>query len=70
MRKKNSDIIDEVRKSVGSKTSKVKNFNEKELSDDSKEKDMIKSIVKEWHKKNAKEITRDILHKEIKDLFK
>lgn len=70
MRKKNSDIIDEVRKSVGSKISKVKNFNEKELPDDSKEKDMIKSIVEDWLEKNAKEITRDILHKEIKDLFK
>ena len=54
MRKKNSDIIDEVRKSVGSKTSKVKNFNEKELPDDSKEKDMIKSIVEDWLEKNAK----------------
>ena len=63
MRKKNSDIIDEVRKSVGSKISKVKNFNEKELPDDSKEKDMIKSIVEDWLEKNAKEITRDILHK-------
>ena len=70
MRKKNSDIIDEVRKSVGSKISKVKNFNEKELSEDSKEKDIIKSIVEDWLEKNAKEIARDILHKEIKDLFK
>lgn len=70
MRKKNSDIIDEVRKSVGSKISKVKNFNEKELPDDSKEKDMIKSIVEEWLEKNGKEITRDILQKEIKNLFK
>ena len=70
MRKKNSDIIDEVRKSVGSKISKVKNLNEKELSDDSKEKDMIKSIVEEWLEKNGKEITRDILQKEIKNLFK
>jgi hypothetical protein len=70
MRKKNSDIIDEVRKSVGSKISKVKNFNEKELPDDLKEKDMIKSIVEDWLEKNAKEITRDILQKEIKDLFK
>jgi hypothetical protein len=70
MRKKNSDIIDEVRKSVGSKISKVKNFNEKELPDDSKEKDMIKSIIEDWLEKNAKEITRDILYKKIKDLFK
>ena len=70
MRKKNSDIIDEVRKSVGSKISKVKNLSDKKLSDDSKEKDIIKSIVEDWLEKNAKEITREILYKEIKDLFK
>ena len=70
MKKKNSDIINEVRKSVGSKISNVVKSDEKELFTDSNDKDMIKSIVEDWLEKNAKEITRDILHKEIKDLFK
>ena len=67
MKKKNSDIINEVRKSVGPK---IKKAVENELSVDSKDKDLIKSIVEEWLEKNAKEITRDILQKEIKNLFK
>ena len=67
MKKENSDIIDEVRKSVGPKVRKV---SEKESSANFEDKDLIKSIVEEWLEKNAKEITRDILHKEIKDLFK
>jgi len=70
MKKKNSDIINEVRKSVGSKISNVVKSDEKELFTDTNDKDMIKSIVEDWLEKNAKEITRDILHKEIKDLFK
>ena len=67
MKKKNSDIINEVRKSVGPK---IKNAGENELPADLKDKDLIKSIVEEWLEKNAKEITRDILQKEIKNLFK
>ena len=67
MKKKNSDIINEVRKSVGPKP---KNTRNNELSDNLKDKDLIKSIVEEWLEKNAKEITRDILQKEIKNLFK
>ena len=67
MKKKNSDIINEVRKSVGPK---IKNTRNNELSDNLKDKDLIKSIVEEWLEKNAKEITRDILQKEIKNLFK
>ena len=67
MKKKNSDIINEVRKSVGPK---IKSADENELSADLKDKDLIKSIVEDWLEKNAKKITRDILHKEIKDLFK
>ena len=67
MKKKNSDIINEVRKSVGPKT---KNTRNNELSDNLKDKDLIKSIVEEWLEKNAKEITKDILQKEIKNLFK
>ena len=67
MKKKNSDIINEVRKSVGQKT---KGADENELSADLKDKALIKSIVEDWLEKNAKKITRDILHKEIKDLFK
>ncbi len=67
MKKKNSDIINEVRKSVGPK---IKKAVENELSVDLKDKDLIKSIVEEWLEKNAKEIARDILQKEIKNLFK
>lgn len=67
MKKENSDIIDEVRKSVGPK---VRKLSEKESSVNFKDKDLIKSIVEEWLDKNAKEITRDILQKEIKNLFK
>lgn len=67
MKKKNSDIINEVRKSVGPK---IKKAVENELSVDLKDKDLIKSTVEEWLEKNAKEITRDILQKEIKNLFK
>ena len=67
MKKKNSDIINEVIKSVGPK---IKKASEKEFPADSKDKDLIKSIVEEWLEKNAKEITRDILQKEIKNLFK
>lgn len=67
MKKKNSDIINEVRKSVGSK---IKNASENELHANLKDKDLIKSIVEEWLEKNAKEITKDILQKEIKNLFK
>ena len=67
MKKKNSDIINEVRKSVGPK---IKGVDENELSADLKDKDLIKSIVEDWLEKNAKKITKDILHKEIKDLFK
>ncbi len=67
MKKKNSDIINEVRKSVGPKN---KNVDEIELPADLKDKDLIKSIVEEWLEKNAKEITKDILQKEIKNLFK
>ena len=67
MKKKNSDIINEVRKSVGPKT---KGADENKLSADLKEKDLIKSIVEDWLEKNAKKITKDILQKEIKDLFK
>ena len=67
MKKKNSDIINEVRKSVGPKT---KEAGENGLPTDLKDKDLIKSIVEEWLEKNAKEITKDILQKEIKNLFK
>ena len=67
MKKKNSDIINEVRKSVGPK---IKKAVENELSAELKDKDLIRSIVEEWLEKNAKEITRDILQKEIKNLFK
>ncbi|MEL0124886.1 MAG: hypothetical protein VW827_04410 [Alphaproteobacteria bacterium] len=67
MKKKNSDIINEVRKSVGPK---IKKAVENELSVYLKDKDLIKSTVEEWLEKNAKEITRDILQKEIKNLFK
>ena len=67
MKKKNSDIINEVRKSV---EPKIKNTVENELPADLKDKDLIKSIVEEWLEKNAKEITKDILQKEIKNLFK
>ena len=56
-----------MRKSVGQK---AKGADENELSADLKEKDLIKSIVEDWLEKNAKKITKDILHKEIKDLFK
>ncbi len=67
MKKKNSDIINEVRKSVGPKITKI---GENKLPADLKDKDLIKSIVEEWLEKNAKEITKDILQKEIKNLFK
>tara|TARA_A200000113_G_C8728531_1_gene310779 strand:- start:108 stop:311 length:204 start_codon:yes stop_codon:yes gene_type:complete len=67
MKKENSDIIDEVRKSVGPKVRKV---SEKESSANLEDKDLIKSIVEEWLDKNAKKITREILQKEIKNLFK
>ena len=67
MKKENSDIIDEVRKSVGPK---VRKLSEKESSVNFKDKDLIKSIVEEWLEKNAKEITKDILQIEIKNLFK
>ena len=67
MKKDNSDIIDEVRKSVGPKVRKV---SEKESSANFEDKDLIKSIVEEWLDKNAKKITREILQKEIKNLFK
>ena len=67
MKKKNSDIIDEVKKSVAPK---IKNAREKELQPDIQEEELIKSIVEEWLEKNAREITRDILQKEIKKLFK
>tara|TARA_E500000178_G_C16496505_1_gene519704 strand:- start:52 stop:255 length:204 start_codon:yes stop_codon:yes gene_type:complete len=67
MKKENSDIIDEVRKSVGPKVRKV---SEKESSANFEDKDLIKSIVEEWLDKNAKKITREILQKEIKNLFK
>ena len=67
MKKKNSDIINEVRKSVGPK---IKKIGENKLPVDLKDKDLIKSIVEEWLENNAKEITKDILQKEIKNLFK
>ena len=67
MKKKNSDIINEVRKSVGPR---IKNAGENELPVDLKDKNLIKSIVEEWLEKNAKDITKNILQKEIKDLFK
>ena len=67
MKKDNSDFIDEVRKSVGPKVGKV---SEKESSANFEDKDLIKSIVEEWLDKNAKKITREILQKEIKNLFK
>ena len=67
MKKKNSDIINEVRKSVGPKITKIGG---NKLPADLKDKDLIKSIVEEWLEKNAEEITKDILQKEIKNLFK
>ena len=67
MKKKNSDIINEVKKSVAPKINKA---NKNELKADLKDNDLIKSIVEEWLEKNAKEITKDILQKEIKNLFK
>ena len=67
MKKKNSDIINEVKKSVAPKVNKA---TKNELKADLKDKDLIKSIVEEWLEKNAKEITKDILQKEIKNLFK
>ncbi len=45
MKKKNSDIINEVRKSVGPK---IKNASENELHANLNDKDLIKSIVEEW----------------------
>ena len=67
MKKKNSDIINEVRKSVGPK---IKKTSENKAPANSTDEDLIKSIVEEWLEKNAKEITKDILQKEIKKLFK
>ena len=67
MKKKNSDIINEVRKSVGPK---IKNAGENELSADLKDKDLIKSIVEEWLEKNAKEITKIFFKKKLKTCLK
>ena len=62
--KKNSDIINEVKKSVGTNNIKEK------ISDTSDNKEIIKSIVNNWLEKNGDRITKEILNKEIKDLFK
>ena len=64
MKKKNSDIINEVKKSVGTNNIKEK------ISDTSDNKEIIKSIVNNWLEKNGDRITKEILNKEIKDLFK
>ena len=64
--KKNSDIINEVRKSVGSK---VKNLGKSESPADLKDNDLIKSIVEEWFEKMQRKLPK-IFFKKIKNLFK
>ena len=59
--KKNSDIINEVRKSVGPK---IKNAGENELPADLKDKDLIKSIVEEWLEK--KKLQKKFFKKKLK----
>jgi len=68
MKKKNSDIINEVKRSVEPKNKKK--AGENELPADLKDKDLIKLTIEEWIEKNARKITKDILQKEIKNLFK
>ena len=68
MKKKNSDIINEVKRSVEPKNKKKDVENE--LQADLKDKDLIKLTIEEWIEKNARKITKDILQKEIKNLFK
>ena len=70
MKKKNSEIIDEVKKSVDASKPMKRKINNKLSEEKIKEEKLIKSIVDDWIAENAKTISKEILQKKIKSLFK
>ena len=70
MKKKNSEIIDEVKKSVDASKPVKRKINNKLSEEKIKEEKLIKSIVDDWIAENAKTISKEILQKKIKSLFK
>ena len=67
---KNSEIIDEVKKSVDASKPMKRKINNKLSEEKIKEEKLIKSIVDDWIAENAKTISKEILQKKIKSLFK
>ena len=70
MKIKNSEIIDEVKKSVDASKPMKRKINNKLSEEKIKEEKLIKSIVDDWIAENAKTISKEILQKKIKSLFK
>ena len=70
MKKKNSEIIEEVKKSVDASKPMKRKINNKLSEEKIKEEKLIKSIVDDWIAENAKTISKEILQKKIKSLFK
>ena len=67
MKKKNSEIIDEVKKSVDASKPMKRKINNKLSEEKIKEEKLIKSIVDDWIAENAKTISKEILQKKIKE---
>ena len=61
MKKKNSEIIDEVKKSVDASKPMKRKVNNKLSEEKIKEEKLIKSIVDDWIAENAKTISKEIL---------
>ncbi len=70
MKKINSDILNEVKKSVGSETSNHKKQKFSKATESSELDTKIKLMVDKWLEENAERVAKEILKKEISKLFK
>ena len=72
MKKTNSEILNEVKKTIipksTSKTEKAVNENIDNTSQSSQ--DFLQKIICEWIDNNAEKITKDIVKEHVKKLFK
>lgn len=72
MKKTNSEILNEVKKTIipksTNKTEKIVNENIENTSQSSQ--DFLKKIICEWIDNNAEKITKDIVKEHVKKLFK
>lgn len=72
MKKTNSEILNEVKKTIipksTNKTEKIVNDNIENTSQSSQ--DILKKIICEWIDNNAEKITKDIVKEHVKKLFK